>query len=736
MSKEAVGLYRDNGEHLRAELTWLDVLIHREVLAWRRTLPENQSSQFPGLFISDGEINALLDSAPKAKPGLNRADEETLADTSETLRAQITERKQAALQKGIFLALPRLARCFGLSPFEEHVVLLCLAPELDRKYEKLYAYLQDDIARKRPSLDLAIRLFCRRWEDELEAHRSFSPHGPLFRAHLIYRSEKDESLLTRILKPDDAVIGFLLGIGQTDRDLAAWTRLVTQHADFRELRWPESLKIQLLCSVQSHLTETSRADRKLIYHFHGASGTGKKSLASAVCREISAPLLVADLRLIIEGSPAIEDALRKVYREGILLPAAIYLDHFDVLLGEDSKTWTFRQTISRYIDEFSWLTFLATESPWEPGGLFGTHRFLSIELPAPDLVQRAQLWENLSRGVVFEDTVDWGEVAAKFRLTPGKIQDALVSAGNYVFLRSGGTTPLTAEDVHRGCRAQSNQKLSRLSRKLSPRNYSWSDITLPAKALAQLREIRAQVKHRRTVYGAWGFDDKFGHGRGLCALFHGPSGTGKTMAAEIMARELDLEAYKIDLSTVVSKYIGETEKNLAAIFQEAETSNAILFFDEADALFGKRSEVKDAHDRYANIEINYLLQRIEEFEGLVILATNFRKNIDDAFFRRMQFAVEFPFPNEVHRYRIWHQHFPSSAPVADDVDFNFLAKRFNITGGNIKNIVVNAAFLAAANSGVIHMEDLIRATKREYEKIGRMCTETEFAPYQHYLREA
>jgi SpoVK/Ycf46/Vps4 family AAA+-type ATPase len=186
---------------------------------------------------------------------------------------------------------------------------------------------------------------------------------------------------------------------------------------------------------------------------------------------------------------------------------------------------------------------------------------------------------------------------------------------------------------------------------------------------------------------------------------------------------------------VVSKYIGETEKNLSKIFLEAQTSNAILFFDEADALFGKRSEIKDAHDRYANIEINYLLQRMEEFEGMAILATNFRKNIDDAFFRRMHFAVEFPMPDAQSRYRIWKQHFPSSAPLDEDIDFNFLASSFNITGGNIKNIAVNAAFLAAENSSAIHMEHIIRATRREYKKTGRMSTETDFGPYLHLLKE-
>jgi len=216
-------------------------------------------------------------------------------------------------------------------------------------------------------------------------------------------------------------------------------------------------------------------------------------------------------------------------------------------------------------------------------------------------------------------------------------------------------------------------------------------------------------------------------------LFTGESGTGKTMAAEVLAIDLKLSLYRIDLSSVVNKYIGETEKNLRRLFDAAEDGGAILFFDEADALFGKRSEVKDAHDRYANIEINYLLQRMEEFDGLVVLATNLRRNIDEGFFRRMHFAVEFPFPDQAHRYRIWQQHLPEQLPVADDVDLDFMARKFPLAGGNIRNVVVAAAFMAAENSGRLHMSHLIRATRREYEKIGRLCTENEFAPYQWVL---
>jgi SpoVK/Ycf46/Vps4 family AAA+-type ATPase len=284
---------------------------------------------------------------------------------------------------------------------------------------------------------------------------------------------------------------------------------------------------------------------------------------------------------------------------------------------------------------------------------------------------------------------------------------------------------VTLADLNAACRLQSSPKLAALAKKIEP-HYAWADIVLPTDRLAQLREICDQVRFRARVHEDWGFGRKLALGKGLAVLFAGPSGTGKTMAAEIIAGELGLDLYKIDLALVVSKYIGETEKNLARIFAEAEASNAILFFDEADALFGKRGEVGDAHDRYANLEVAYLLQRIEEYEGITILATNLRKNMDDAFVRRMQFIVEFPFPSERDRLRIWEQVWPASLPRDPALDLAFMARRCEIAGGNIRNVALAAAFLAAADGGVVTNQHLARATRREYQKMGKVVGEGEF----------
>jgi SpoVK/Ycf46/Vps4 family AAA+-type ATPase len=261
-----------------------------------------------------------------------------------------------------------------------------------------------------------------------------------------------------------------------------------------------------------------------------------------------------------------------------------------------------------------------------------------------------------------------------------------------------------------------------LAKKIKPR-YDWDDMVLSEDQKAMLRELVGTVRGRPKVLEEWKVGQKLASSAGVTALFAGPPGTGKTMAAEVIAGELGLDLYKIDLSTVVSKYIGETEKNLEKIFQEAESSNAILFFDEADSLFGKRSEVRDSHDRYANIEISYLLQRMEAYDGVTILATNLGANLDEAFTRRLSFSINFPFPEEEERLRIWQSLFPPSLPRAGDLDLPLMARRFKMAGGNIRNVIVSAAYLAAADGGTLTMQHLLHGTRRELQKMGRLVNE-------------
>jgi SpoVK/Ycf46/Vps4 family AAA+-type ATPase len=353
-----------------------------------------------------------------------------------------------------------------------------------------------------------------------------------------------------------------------------------------------------------------------------------------------------------------------------------------------------------------------------------------LELVPPEAAWRAQLWKAALDGrAKTAPDVDLSILANRFQLTGGQIRDAAVTANNFALWHGAEPRSLSMADLYEACRLHSNQKLDALARKIHPK-YRWDDIVLPADRVDQLRELCNHVKYRERVYGDWGFGRKLAYCTGLSVLFSGPSGTGKTMAADIIAGELGLDLYKIDLSTVVSKYIGDTEKNLSQIFDEAESSNAVLFFDEADALFGKRSEVKDSHDRYANIETGYLLQRMEEYSGVAILASNFKRNMDEAFVRRLHFAVEFPFPNVQERRRIWEGVWPDQTPLAADLDFEVMANRFEVSGGNIRNVALAATFLAAESDGsIVRMSHLMRAIQREYQKMGKVLTEVDLGTF-------
>jgi SpoVK/Ycf46/Vps4 family AAA+-type ATPase len=401
-----------------------------------------------------------------------------------------------------------------------------------------------------------------------------------------------------------------------------------------------------------------------------------------------------------------------------------------VLLAEDDKAGAARYALSTALADFPGIAFLGSTQPWDASTAALFSPCFRVAFPMPDYAERQHLWQTFLRQESYSlaPDVNISALANAFQLTAGHIRRALAEARCSALLRGQDDSTLSASDLYQACRAQSSPKLTTLARKITPL-YAWDDLVVPRDCLEHLREICAHVQHRQRVFDTWGFNRKMSLGKGLNVLFVGPSGTGKTMAAEIIAGALGLDLFKIDLACVISKYIGETEKNLSKIFQEAEQSNVILFFDEADALFGKRSEVRDAHDRYANIEINYLLQKMEEYDGVVILASNFQKNIDEAFTRRLRFMVEFPFPDEKYRYAIWKSVFPSDTPIDASADFHFLARKFKIAGGNIKNIALGAAFLASANGGMVTMEHLVLATKREFQKLGKLCVKADFEQY-------
>jgi AAA+ superfamily predicted ATPase len=625
-----------------------------------------------------------------------------------------------------------LQDAYSLSTFDLEVILIALAPEIDLRYERLYAYLQDDVTRKRPTVDLALNLLCSSVDAKLTRRSHFAPDAPLVFHRLIQLiadpNHVQPPLLAHYIKLDDQIFRLLVEQDTLDPRLAPFCRMIEPAISFDDVFINEDIK-RVLPGVARQARDTRQPLR---LYFHGASGLEQSHTVEALAGELGMRALAVDFAHLLAASIDFSHIFPLLFREAWFQDAILSVDNFDALYGEERNL-----QYLRFLDalrEDTGITILAGARTWMPSPRKATG-VITITFSLPEFHERRACWEaNLLSEEIRLQEDDLDALANRFRLTPNQIADAVATGRSYALWRASEhavddvsiASRLTATlgDFFAAARAQCGHNLAKLTQQIGCR-YTWNDIVVPEDVLAQLCEICRRVEHSHRVLEQWGFGRKLSLGKGLSALFAGPSGTGKTMAAEIIANELGLDLYKIDLSGVVSKYIGETEKNLDRIFTAAENANAILFFDEADALFGKRSEVRDSHDRYANVEISYLLQKVEQYEGVAILATNLRGNLDEAFTRRLAFAVHFPFPDEASRRRIWAGIWPIETPLADDIDLDTLAQQFKLSGGNIKNIALAAAFLAAAENRHVAMVHVLQAIRREYQKMGKVLAEAE-----------
>ncbi|HET6443768.1 MAG TPA: AAA family ATPase [candidate division Zixibacteria bacterium] len=708
----------ENGlEEVLAAIAYIDLHVRWAVERARaHGLDPNDESR--GLFISEGQIDTLLsaevghDLWPNGD-GQNPENDQW-PEIIDKARNYWLARIDASRAAGIDLRLDDLTRRFGLSQTEVDILLVTLAPEIDPRYERLFAYLQDDVTKKRPSVDLVLNLLTTSFKEKLKLRHHFTDDGKLLASRLMIRfidgANREPTLLGHYLRPADRVVEHLLGFPGLDDRLVGSAKLIESHSKTPVRRLPRAL----LDRLNQVIDNGKQAGSLPLLTFLGGYGVGKRTAARNISSRLESPLISVNLKALSESNIGLEDGLQVLLRDGLLLGANLYLNHWDTILDDDRPP----DKLFSMLVAYPGLVIVAGEKEWQPRGEERQRRILLVSFETGDFEHRLQTWQQQLDG----RNLQLFELANQFQFTPGQIEDAVATALDYAQWRQ---QPLSEEDLFAASRAHSNQKLAALATKISPR-YSWDDIVLPPDTIALLQEMVNTVRQRPLVYGEWGFGRKLALGKGLNGLFAGESGTGKTMAADIMAGQLGQDLYKIDLSMMVSKYIGETEKNLNRVFTEAQTSNAILFFDEADAIFGKRSEVKDSHDRYANIEISYLLQRMEAYDGVVILATNLRANLDDAFTRRLHFIVEFPFPEAKDREIIWKVNFPVETPLQADVDLKLLAKRYRITGGNIRNIIMAAAFLAAEKGEPVGMVHLLHASRREYQKMGRLIDEQQF----------
>jgi ATPase family associated with various cellular activities (AAA) len=643
----------------------------REAVADRRADDPAPDDPFRGLYLSDEVIDSLLASRREPHPaGIGQAD--------------------------------LLPPAVGLTDLDAALLLVAIAPDVDSRFEQFYGYLNDDVTRRRATIGLALRL-CGLPEASAAGRSRLVATAPLAAYGMLAVEEPDRPLLSRTLRAPDRVVGYLLGERDADPELAGVLDSTVEPV-------PGLPDADLVARAL-------RGGAWLVYLRERPGGSGA-ALGVTALHRFGMPALAADATRLAP------ELARPLLREALLTGAGIVLGPVDAACRN-------RPQLAFSVDQPPPLDVFANAPV--PVLVYGTGGWDPRWSPRPPLQMdaapvpaavRAAVWRSALDGRLAPG-VDPAEVTAHFTLGPPQIRRA-AEAATLSSLADGG--PVTADRLRAGARTQNAAGLERLARRVEP-EVGWADLVLPAPVLGQLRELAARARHRQRVLQEWRMRPGGGRGMGVTALFAGDSGTGKTMSAEVIAASLGLDLYTVNLATVVDKYVGETEKNLERIFTEAAGVNGVLLFDEADAIFGKRSEVRDAHDRYANIESAYLLQRMETFDGTAILATNLRANLDDAFTRRLDAVVDFPLPDEAMRLALWDRCLGRPLPRSSDVDLEFLARAFELAGGHIRAAAVTAAYLAAEAQRPVGMADLVGAVAREYRKLGRLCLDREFGPY-------
>jgi hypothetical protein len=678
------------------------------------------------------------------------------------------------------LPLVALGERFGLGRTERDALVAAVAPVVDPDYGTLYAYLQDDGRRRRPTVGLLVDLLAVTPRDRLTVRDLFARDAPLCATRLVrLDGDPGTSRVDRTVVVDDRVADFLLGTDSLPPELVDCCAVTTRDDRVEDLPIAPETATRLRQIAARALGEGAPP---MIVHLSGPTGVGTEPAVAATCREAGVGrLLVCDAVGLQTGGTeddrhqAIE-RLQLLLREARLRDCPLHLRRLDTLSASGDRGATERGSGGdaragdgsggRSADSAGGLLAAVVDTlDGAVGPVFTTgtadlpasvrtrpvrHDVVSLAVESPGYERRRALWAAVES---LPTDLDPARLAATFRLTPGGIREAVALAESYAQSDAddgdadGGT--LTRESIYAGCRAVTGAALGRYGRTVES-VFGWDDIVLPPEPARKLRELTDRITSEGRVYDDWGFAARYARGGGIAALFTGPSGTGKTMAAEVLARESGRDLYKIDLASVVSKYVGETETRLGEIFDGAEGSDAILLFDEADALFGKRSEVSDAHDRYANVETNYLLQRIEEHDGTVLLTSNFPENIDDAFRRRIHLTVSFPRPDREAREAIWRRVFPTETPVGA-LDYEFLAS-FELTGGDVTNAALTAAFLAVnesanhatsdrngerASSDVrVEMCHVVPAVRDELRKTGSLVDPAAFGDYRRWLTQS
>ena len=651
----------------------------------------------------------LPDPNGTARPDPEAVRREVLLDFDKAL-FHIDARAETSVKAGDFLAAQYVREVLKLTNLELFALVLWLLPEYDQRFGPLLGRLQGSPSLHRPSFDMAIKLF--HFTDKAE-------EIPQYHAQRHALEEKASfTFLQRDGSLDRRVRDFLLQNGAAAGETAAMKTYIPGEGA------PLLLQEREAEALAGAIASDGAERETLFVCLRGARGSGRSTRVRRTAQLLDVPAVFFDCGTAASlRREEFFSALRTAGRETILVQGMLVLGQLDALLEEPETARQVLELAGRY----SGVVFVLTVPETATAELAEGRRWVEEDVLPPGKSESIALWQEALAELPLREPVAPAEMANKFTFTPAQIAGTGRTAAGMALL-SG---PLDRRGVTAAAYRQISHKLAEHATLIYAR-HTWDQLVLGETEKEMLRMACDQVRYQHVVYDRWGFDERLSYGKGVSMLFAGPPGTGKTMAAQVVANELGIEMYKVDLSQVVSKYIGETEKNLNQVFNEAKKSNVILFFDETDAILGKRTEVKDSRDKNANLETAYLLQKMEEYDGITVMTTNYKENIDSAFFRRISYVIHFSFPDRKARREIWRGIFPSRTPL-EDVDFDYLADQFEITGGSIKNIALVASFMAARGNQAVGMEHIIRAVKYEMAKQGKIMLREDYGEYGYLL---